>query len=172
MAYTHVVEYMSQLPTEGGAFYTFDTMDSSRPHYRRAWPPILYAVSLWLHETGFTSVDKDDSRPANMKVDDSDVSRFHLLIGIISSARWSWLWLAKNGKISYKIHHHLSIYNQHSYDSLHIIIVINFWLVFPYCIQMSISLHPCFKMIITALFCFLRLFYGYHSFIINYNCQL
>ena len=79
----HVIEYVSQLPTEGGAFYTFDTMDSSRPHYRRAWPPILYAVSLWLHETGFTSVDKDDSRPANMKVDDHDVSRFHLLIGII-----------------------------------------------------------------------------------------
>jgi len=63
----------------------FDTMDASRPHYQRAWPPVLYAVSLWLHETGFTSVDKDDSRPANMKVDDSDVSRFHLLIGIVSS---------------------------------------------------------------------------------------
>jgi len=78
----HAVEYVSQLPTEGGAFYTFDTMDASRPHYRRAWPPILYAVSLWLHETGFTSIDKDDSRPANMKVDDRDVSRFHLLIGI------------------------------------------------------------------------------------------
>jgi len=77
------LEYVSQLPTEGGAFYTFDTMDSSRPHYRRVWPPILYAVSLWLHETGFTSVDKDDSRPANMKVDDRDVGRFHLLIGII-----------------------------------------------------------------------------------------
>jgi len=77
------IEYASQLPTEGGVFYTFDTMDSSRPHYRRAWPPILYAVSLWLHETGFTSVDKDDSRPANMKEDDHDISRFHLLIGII-----------------------------------------------------------------------------------------
>jgi hypothetical protein len=76
-----LIEYLSQLPTDGGAFYTFDTMDSSRPHYRRSWPPILYATSLWLHETGFTSVDKDDSRPANMKVDDRDVSRFHLLIG-------------------------------------------------------------------------------------------
>jgi len=84
---TCAVEYASQLPTEGGAFYTFDTMDASRPHYRRAWPPILYAVSLWLHETGFTSVDKDDSRPANMKVDDRDVSRFHLLIGIAASVK-------------------------------------------------------------------------------------
>ena len=82
ICHMHIVEYVSQLPTEGGAFYTFDTMDASRPHYRRAWPPILYAISLWLHQTGFTSVDKDDSRPANMKVDDQDVSRFHLLIGI------------------------------------------------------------------------------------------
>jgi hypothetical protein len=79
-------EYSSQLPPEGGAFYTPDTMDASRPHYRRSWSPILYAVSLWLHETGFTSVDKDDSRPANMKVDDRDVNRFHLLIGICIEA--------------------------------------------------------------------------------------
>lgn len=74
-------EYSSQLPTEGGGFYTFDTMDSSRPHYRKAWAPMLYAVSLWLKETGFTSVDKDNSRPANMKADDSDINRFNLLIG-------------------------------------------------------------------------------------------
>lgn len=74
-------EYSSQLPAEGGGFYTFDTMDSSRPHYRKAWASMLYAVSLWLKETGFTSVDKDNSRPANMKADESDVNRFNLLIG-------------------------------------------------------------------------------------------
>jgi len=77
----NVLEYSSQLPTEGGAFYTFDTMDTARPHYRKAWTPILYAAALWLRETGFTSVDKDNSRPANMKADDSDISRFHLLMG-------------------------------------------------------------------------------------------
>ena len=77
-------EYSSQLPSEGGAFYTSDTMDSSRPYYKKAWPPILYAASLWLKETGFINVDKDDSRPANMKVDVSDTNRFHLLIGLES----------------------------------------------------------------------------------------
>ena len=76
-----ISEFSSQLPSEGGAFYTADTMDSSRPHYKKAWPPILYAVSLWLKETGFTNVDKDDSRPANMKADESDKDRFHLLLG-------------------------------------------------------------------------------------------
>lgn len=77
----NVSEYSSQLPTEGGTFYTYDTMDSSRPHYRKAWPPILYAAALWLRETGFTNVDKDDSRPANMKADDGDINRFHLILG-------------------------------------------------------------------------------------------
>ena len=74
-------EYSSQLPADGGAFYTADTMDMSKPHYKKAWPPILYAASLWLKETGFTNVDKDDSRPANMKADESDADRFHLLLG-------------------------------------------------------------------------------------------
>ncbi len=56
-------------------------MESARPHYKKAWPAILYAASLWLKETGFTNVDKDDSRPANMKADASDTDRFHLLLG-------------------------------------------------------------------------------------------
>ena len=78
----YVTEYSSQLPSDGGAFYTSDTMDSSRPYYKKAWPPILYAASLWLKETGFINVDKDNSRPANMKEDVSDTNRFHLLIGM------------------------------------------------------------------------------------------
>ena len=61
-------------------------MDTSRPHYKKAWPSILYAASLWLKETGFTNVDKDDSRPANMKADESDTDRFHLLLGICVEA--------------------------------------------------------------------------------------
>lgn len=46
-------EFASQLPHDGGAFYTNDTMNSSKPHYLTAWPPILYAASLWLNSTGF-----------------------------------------------------------------------------------------------------------------------
>ncbi|KAL1476620.1 hypothetical protein MTO96_036381 [Rhipicephalus appendiculatus] len=40
------------LPHDGGAFYTSDTVESARPHYRDAWPPILHAASLWLTQGG------------------------------------------------------------------------------------------------------------------------
>lgn len=80
-------ECSSQLPSEGGAFYKADTMDGSKIHYKKAWPPILYAVSLWLHDCGFTTPTKrDDSRPANMKSEDPDGDRLHLLIGICMEA--------------------------------------------------------------------------------------
>ena len=75
------LDILSQLPPKGGKFYTNDTRDAARAHYKSCWPPILLAVSLWLRESGFTSVDKDEDAPANMKVDESDVSRFHLLFG-------------------------------------------------------------------------------------------
>jgi len=47
------VEFNSQLPHEGGAFYTSSTIDNSRSHYKNAWPPILYALSLWLNAEEF-----------------------------------------------------------------------------------------------------------------------
>ncbi|XP_077537037.1 HEAT repeat-containing protein 5B isoform X2 [Haemaphysalis longicornis] len=45
-------EFSSQLPHDGGAFYTSDTVESARPHYRDAWPAILHAASLWLTQGG------------------------------------------------------------------------------------------------------------------------
>ena len=69
------------MPSSGGTFFTADTMESSRPHYRKAWPAILHAASLWLADAGFTSAEKDDDRPANMKADETDIKRFHLLLG-------------------------------------------------------------------------------------------
>lgn len=57
------IEFNSQLPHEGGAFYTSSTIDSSRNHYKNAWPPILYALSLWLNSEEFnqecTDIDKE-----------------------------------------------------------------------------------------------------------------
>ncbi|XP_062895810.1 HEAT repeat-containing protein 5B [Mobula hypostoma] len=47
-------EFASQLPSEGGAFYTPETIDNARLHYRTSWAPILHAVALWLNSTGFT----------------------------------------------------------------------------------------------------------------------
>lgn len=69
------LEFNSQLPHEGGAFYTSSTIDSSRNHYKNAWPPILYALSLWLNSKDFniefTNIDK--------KLQD----KFYLIFGIL-----------------------------------------------------------------------------------------
>lgn len=46
-------EFQSQLPRDGGSFYTTDTINSSKPHYMSSWPPILYASALWLRDEGF-----------------------------------------------------------------------------------------------------------------------
>uniref|UniRef100_W4VS74 HEAT repeat-containing protein 5A n=1 Tax=Corethrella appendiculata TaxID=1370023 RepID=W4VS74_9DIPT len=61
-------EYSSQLPHDGGAFYTNDTMNSSKPHYLNSWPAILYASSLWLNAEGFLKFDKPNTDDG----DDSD----------------------------------------------------------------------------------------------------
>ncbi|GFG34432.1 hypothetical protein Cfor_07683, partial [Coptotermes formosanus] len=83
-------EFASQLPHDGGAFYTTDTIESSRPHYAASWPPILHAAALWLNACGF------DSRPSSAsivpnnnngsKAGDSASDRFHLLFGICMEA--------------------------------------------------------------------------------------
>ena len=39
-------EFASQLPHDGGTFYTNYTIEAVRPCYRDAWPPILEAASL------------------------------------------------------------------------------------------------------------------------------
>lgn len=65
-------EFASQLPHDGGAFYTTDTMESCRPHYAATWPPVLHAAALWLNATGF----KTD------KQNESGTDKFHLLFGM------------------------------------------------------------------------------------------
>lgn len=60
-------EYGSQLPHDGGAFYTNDTMNLAKPHYLTSWPPILYAASLWLNAEGFV---KNESEFTNAPVED------------------------------------------------------------------------------------------------------
>lgn len=86
-------EFQNQLPHDGGAFFTTDTINSSKPHYLSSWPPILYAASLWLNNGGFTnsvmSNQKDDinkndvptSAEKNLSVD-----RFHMIFGICMEA--------------------------------------------------------------------------------------
>ncbi|XP_008101606.2 HEAT repeat-containing protein 5A isoform X2 [Anolis carolinensis] len=95
------LEYISQLPIEGGAFYTAETIENSRPHYQNSWALILYATALWLTNTGFLIGDSDEgltnlSRPvtpttmcqdstskaAVKSPEDVNTERFHLILGI------------------------------------------------------------------------------------------
>ncbi|XP_040206730.1 HEAT repeat-containing protein 5B isoform X1 [Rana temporaria] len=53
-------EFASQLPPDGGAFYTPETIDTARLHYRNSWAPILHAVALWLNSAGFNNFEVTD----------------------------------------------------------------------------------------------------------------
>lgn len=96
-----LTEFWSQLPQEGGAFYHPDTMDTARGHYKRCWPPILYALAIWLNEKGFAQLSgggeetsPEGNKPAlgsltlqpanalaNMKPEDVNKDRLHLILG-------------------------------------------------------------------------------------------
>ncbi|NXU59521.1 HTR5A protein, partial [Turnix velox] len=94
-------EYASQLPAEGGTFYTAETIENARPHYYNSWALILYATALWLTSTGFIVADPDEgvnnlsrpvtpttmcqdssSRPLVKSPEDVNTDRFHLILGI------------------------------------------------------------------------------------------
>uniref|UniRef100_A0A672M0X4 HEAT repeat containing 5B n=1 Tax=Sinocyclocheilus grahami TaxID=75366 RepID=A0A672M0X4_SINGR len=78
-------EFSSQLPPEGGAFYTPETIDTARLHYRSSWASVLHAEALWLSSTGFGSADDTGpvvaSAPGN-STDGVVKDRLHLLLGI------------------------------------------------------------------------------------------
>ncbi|NWI91023.1 HTR5A protein, partial [Pitta sordida] len=94
-------EYASQLPAEGGTFYTAETIENARPHYYNSWALILYATALWLTSTGFIVVDPDEgvtnlsrpvtpttmcqdssTRPLVKSPEDVNTDRFHFILGI------------------------------------------------------------------------------------------
>ncbi|KAJ8688360.1 hypothetical protein QAD02_024155 [Eretmocerus hayati] len=84
-------EFSSQLPHDGGAFYTTDTMELARPYYLDSWAPILYAVTLWLNEKGFeledaSKLSKSDGTNNNHLPKTASTERFHLLFGICMEA--------------------------------------------------------------------------------------
>ncbi|XP_030374893.1 HEAT repeat-containing protein 5B isoform X2 [Scaptodrosophila lebanonensis] len=99
------VEFQSQLPHDGGAFYTTDTINSAKPHYMSSWPPILYAASLWLRDEGFalhlqtsslaassassspTSTEAiEESNNNNITHGSLSADRFHMIFGICMEA--------------------------------------------------------------------------------------
>uniref|UniRef100_A0A8C4LGU1 HEAT repeat-containing protein 5A n=1 Tax=Equus asinus asinus TaxID=83772 RepID=A0A8C4LGU1_EQUAS len=94
-------EFASQLPVDGGAFYTAETSENAKLHYSNSWALILHATALWLTSTGFVVADPDEgasnlSRPvtptsmcqgsssgATVKSpEDVYTDRFHLILGI------------------------------------------------------------------------------------------
>uniref|UniRef100_A0A2K6G5K4 HEAT repeat-containing protein 5A n=1 Tax=Propithecus coquereli TaxID=379532 RepID=A0A2K6G5K4_PROCO len=94
-------EFASQLPAEGGAFYTAETSENAKWHYYNSWALILHATALWLTSTGFVVADPDEgasdlSRPvtptsmcqgsssgATVKSpEDVYTDRFYLILGI------------------------------------------------------------------------------------------
>lgn len=90
-------EFSSQLPHDGGAFYSNESIDGVRPYYRSAWPPLLYAAALWLSAGGFDKVgdlDNEDCDAANSSSlpqtnttptktpENINNERFYLLLGI------------------------------------------------------------------------------------------
>ncbi|XP_057651452.1 HEAT repeat-containing protein 5B [Diorhabda carinulata] len=83
-------EFSSQLPHDGGAFYTNETMDLSRPYYASFWPPILHATALWLNSGNFKTSNRDNNERfnnnQNNRDNDNSSDRFHLLFGICMEA--------------------------------------------------------------------------------------
>ncbi|KAH8294799.1 hypothetical protein KR018_003155, partial [Drosophila ironensis] len=84
-------EFQSQLPHDGGAFYTTDTINSSKPHYMASWPPILYASALWLRDEGFarhqdTSDAAAESNNNQITHGSLSADRFHMIFGICMEA--------------------------------------------------------------------------------------
>jgi hypothetical protein len=75
-------QFALQLPPDGGAFYSADTMDSARPHYRSSWTAFLQAAALWLADEGF------NSQPSEPHLDQEhrNAGWFHLLLGLCVEA--------------------------------------------------------------------------------------
>ncbi|XP_046389044.1 HEAT repeat-containing protein 5B [Ischnura elegans] len=68
-------EFGSQLPHDGGSFYTSDTAEASRMHYSACWPPILHAAALGLEAT-------KEEKNISGKGKKIESEHFHLLFGI------------------------------------------------------------------------------------------
>ncbi|XP_029305906.1 HEAT repeat-containing protein 5B isoform X2 [Cottoperca gobio] len=90
-------EFSSQLPPDGGAFYTPETIDTARIHYRSSWAPVLHAVALWLSSTEFGAGEEKEEVPSALSrapaitqaasctvkpFEESVKDRMHLMLGV------------------------------------------------------------------------------------------
>nr|XP_040127081.1 HEAT repeat-containing protein 5B isoform X2 [Ictidomys tridecemlineatus] len=79
-------EFSSQLPPDGGAFYTPETIDTARLHYRNSWAPILHAVALWLNSTGFTCAESTEAAVSGLQKRSASIS-LNQASGAMASAK-------------------------------------------------------------------------------------
>ncbi|EDL01622.1 mCG2755, partial [Mus musculus] len=80
-------EFSSQLPPDGGAFYTPETIDTARLHYRNSWAPILHAVALWLNSTGFISQESTEATTVSGVQKRSPAVSLNQVPGAMASAK-------------------------------------------------------------------------------------
>eukprot|EP00073_Rattus_norvegicus_P010816 NP_001177993.1 HEAT repeat-containing protein 5B [Rattus norvegicus] len=80
-------EFSSQLPPDGGAFYTPETIDTARLHYRNSWAPILHAVALWLNSTGFTCQESTEATAVSGGQKRSPAVSLNQVPGAMASAK-------------------------------------------------------------------------------------
>lgn len=100
---------MEYFPTmclsSGGAFYTPETIDTARLHYRSSWAPVLHAVALWLNSTGFGAGEEKQEIPSALSkspaltqgalsttkaFDESVKDRMHLMLGKETQSHHQW----------------------------------------------------------------------------------
>lgn len=101
-------EFSSQLPHDGGAFYSNESVESVRPYYQAAWPPMLHAAALWLSAGGFDKAEQEqtggrltpvvmatssNSTTAAAKMpQDLNTDRFYLLLGWSCCLIWKCIY--------------------------------------------------------------------------------
>ncbi|XP_028967537.1 HEAT repeat-containing protein 5B [Galendromus occidentalis] len=114
----------SQLPHDGGAFFTHEVAEHCKLYYKDSWPPVLHAVTLWLcKENGFDIV-RDCTEEGNAQLPQSfSLPKSHEATG----KRWFCLLYAICSEALYNRSEHtmfalssLDLLVSHEYSDLYI----------------------------------------------------
>lgn len=91
-ALNSVSDHQDRLPIEGGAFFTAETKDAVKNHYKSVWAACLHAATLYLKQEGFGVKLNIDSVPVQGSSEMSEIDRFHLLLGMTCVLLCDSLW--------------------------------------------------------------------------------
>ena len=76
-----ILEYHSRFPSDAGTFFTAETREAIRLHYKSVWSSCLYASALYLKQEGFGVKLYADDIPSTGSREMNDQDRFYLLLG-------------------------------------------------------------------------------------------